>query len=400
MTELLLLVITALLAAMLWLWARSHTAPRVVSPPTATNARSRVDEIERERARAEEVFERVEEGVLVFNEMLTPVLANKAARRMLGVRGAALPARLTSEGVLSVARRAVVEGESAEDVVSIWPGRRRLQVRAVASRHGGGVIVVLQDITEHLRTHQIRRQFVANASHELKSPVASLQALAEAVRQAVGDDPHSAERFATRLVAEADRLSRLIADLLDLSRLEDPATISDASIDLSSIAREVIEQTEPAAREKRITITAQVSSDAWVRGDEHQLGLLVRNLLDNAVRYTHEGGSVWVDVYREGDEVVVRVADDGIGIPLQAQARVFERFYRVDKDRSRERGGTGLGLSIVKHVAELHGGHVSLQSELGEGSTFTARLAALSTANGEATRGVARERATRRAARK
>jgi signal transduction histidine kinase len=397
MTEAILLALAAALAAAVVYLGLQLARLRSLSRSAARTPRSDPDgSLEREKARTIEILDRVEEGVVVFNEILLPLIANRSARRMLSVRGNSLPPRLNSEGLLSVARRSLVEGEPAEDIVSVWPGRRRLQVRAVPLEDSEGIIVVLQDVTEELRTQQIRRQFVANASHELKSPVASLQALAEAIRQAVGDDRVAAERFSERLVFEAERLGRLIADLLDLSRVEDPANISTTAIDLSSVARKVLEETGPAARAKRLTVTAQVSSDTWVRGDEQQLELLVRNLLDNAVRYTQEAGSVWVDVFREGDEVLVRVADNGLGIPLQAQARVFERFYRVDKDRSRERGGTGLGLSIVKHVAELHGGHVSLQSELGEGSTFTARLPALVTRNGRSLRAPAPEQVDRR----
>jgi signal transduction histidine kinase len=155
--------------------------------------------------------------------------------------------------------------------------------------------------------------------------------------------------------------------------------VSTTAIDLANVTRKVLQEAEAAALAKRLTVTAEIASGVFVRGDDQQLCLLVRNLVDNAVRYTPDGGSVRVDVFREGNDVVLRVADDGIGIPLQAQGRVFERFYRVDKDRSRDRGGTGLGLSIVKHVAELHGGHVSLHSELGEGSIFTARFPSSST---------------------
>ncbi|MFN2490589.1 MAG: sensor histidine kinase [Actinomycetota bacterium] len=386
MTEALLALVVGLLVAVASLWSRIRraTVPSTDAPGLIAGLRERIAQLERENARTEEILERMEEGVLVFSEVLLPIIANRAARRMLGVRGESLPPRPTSEGVLSVARRALVEDTTAEDVVSIWPERKRLRVRATSLQGQGGVIVVLQDVTDELRTHQIRRQFVANASHEMKSPVASMQALAEAIRHAASDDPRTAERFATRLVAEAERLGRLIADLLDLSRLEDPSKISDTSIDLGNVTRQILQEAQPAAHAKKLNVTAQIASDVWVRGDDQQLGLLVRNLVDNAIRYTREGGSVWVDVFPEGNDIVMRVADDGIGIPLQAQARVFERFYRADKDRSRERGGTGLGLSIVKHVAELHGGHVGLHSELGEGSTFTARLPALSASAGGA----------------
>jgi two-component system sensor histidine kinase SenX3 len=376
MTEILVAVIGVLGATSLWLWLRLR-ANKGPQSPSAEAALSRAAELEREKARTEELVERMEEGVLVLSEVLLPVLANRAARSMFGVKSDALPPRLTSEGILSVARRALVEKGVAEDVVSIWPARRRLRVRAMPLQERGGVIVVLQDVTDEDRTHQIRRQFVANASHELKSPVASLHALAEATSKAVQDDPEAALRFSDRLIVEAERLGRLIADLLDLSKLEDPSNISTTPLDVSTVTRRVLEETLEAARAKNVMVTAHISAGAWVRGDPAQLALLIRNLLDNAIRYTSDGGSVGIDMFREGNEVVVRVADDGIGIPLQAQARVFERFYRVDRDRSRERGGTGLGLSIVKHVAELHGGHIGLQSELGEGSTFTVRLPAL-----------------------
>jgi signal transduction histidine kinase len=385
MTELLLVVLVVLLAVLvvLWfgLWQQAREAKwqqhQRDETPTLEAARR-----QRESALHAEILDHVAEGVILFDQVLVPVVANKAARRMLGVRGASLPPRLTSEGLLSVARRALVEGTDTQEVVSVWPGRRRLRVRAVPRSDRSGAIVVMEDVTEELRTQQIRQQFVANASHELKSPVASLQALAEAIRQASRDDAPAAERFATRLVADAERLGRLVTDLLDLSRLEDPANISTTPIDLSNLARQMLEGVEPAARAKQMKVVAQIASGVWVRGDEQQLALMIRNLLDNAVRYTPARGSVWIDVFREGDEAVLRVADSGIGIPLAAQARVFERFFRVNKDRSRETGGTGLGLSIVKHVADLHGGHVGLESELGEGSVFTTRLPCLTSSNG------------------
>jgi signal transduction histidine kinase len=385
MTELLLSVSVLLLAVIVALAARLRRQER--DARVAGEQRDRISAaeaaaLEGEKALQAEILDSVDQGVILFDDVLGPKLANRAARRMLGVRGESLPARLASGGVLSLARRAIVEGAVTQEVVSIWPGRRRLHVRAAPRPDEGGAIVVMQDVTDELRTQQVRRQFVANASHELKSPVASLEALSEAILHAVQDDPPAATRFATRLISEAERLGRLVTDLLDLSRLEDPTNISTTPIDLSNVVKNLLDETQAAARNKQMTITAQISADTWIRGDNHQLSLMIRNLLDNAVRYTPERGSVSVDVFREGHDVVVSVTDTGIGIPLASQARVFERFYRINDDRSRETGGTGLGLSIVKHVAELHGGHVGLQSELGEGSVFTVRLPALSSANG------------------
>jgi len=204
-----------------------------------------------------------------------------------------------------------------------------------------------------------------------------MQTLAEALRQAVGDDPQAATRFADRIVFEAARLGRLIGDLLDLSRLEEPQAIPEELVDLSASARRVIEDARVDGRAKNIDLHVEISDGVFVKGDESQMTVLIRNLVENGIRYTLEGGRVSVDVYQDGGNAIVRVSDSGIGIPLEAQARVFERFYRVDRARSRDRGGTGLGLAIVKHVAELHGGEVRLESELGRGSIFTARIPAV-----------------------
>lgn len=316
----------------------------------------------------------MDEGVIVFNDFLTPVLMNAAARRILGVEMHDLPARVAPEELASLARRALVEQHSVDGELQLWTSRRTLRVHASPLDDGGGVLVVLRDVTEELLTHQIRRQFVANASHELKTPVAGIQALAETVRDAAVDDPPAAARFAQKLVAETERLGRLVQDLLDLSRLEDPTPIATRSVDLSDVVASEVDGFSEIARERALSLEVDLERGLVVRGDDRQLGLMVRNLLDNAVRYTHDGGTVSVSLRSDDNDVVIEVADTGEGIPLQFQTRVFERFFRVGTDRARATGGTGLGLALVKHVAELHGGHVTLRSELGEGSTFTVRL--------------------------
>ncbi len=318
------------------------------------------------------------EGLVVLSDLLRPVAANRAGRELLGFPEGSLPPRLPSDEVRTVARLALDRSEAVEEVVSIWfPARKTLRVRAEPLDARGGVVVVIEDVTEELETQRIRREFVAHASHELKSPVASMQTLAEALRHAVREDPPAAQRFADRIEFESARLGRLIGDLLDLSRLEDPDAVPREVVDVSAGAKRVMEDAEPEAVSKEITVQVEISDGVFVKGDESQMAVLVRNLVENAVRYTPEGGRVSVDVYQDGAFAVVRVSDNGIGIPLEAQARVFERFYRVDRARSRDRGGTGLGLAIVKHVAELHGGTVQLESELGRGSIFTARVPAV-----------------------
>ncbi len=324
------------------------------------------------------IIERMAEGLVVLDDQLRPVAANRAGRELLGFPEGSPPPRLPSDEVRTVARLALDRSRAVEEVVSIWfPARRSLRVRAEPLDARGGVVVVIEDVTEELETQRIRREFVAHASHELKSPVASMQTLAEALRHAVREDPQAAQRFADRIEFESQRLGRLIGDLLDLSRLEDPDAVPREVVDVSAGAKRVMEDAEAEAGSKEITFQVEISDGVFVKGDESQMAVLVRNLVENAVRYTPEGGRVSVDVYQDGASAVVRVSDNGIGIPLEAQARVFERFYRVDRARSRDRGGTGLGLAIVKHVAELHGGDVQLESELGRGSIFTARVPAV-----------------------
>ena len=318
-------------------------------------------------------LERMDLGVVVLNESLSPVAANSAARRLLKLGDRELPARLNSEELSSIARRALASGEPAETEITLWPERRRIRARAVDG-DADEVTLFLADVTEEVQAHQVRRQFVLNASHELKTPVAGIQALAETVNQAIDDDPDAAKKFARKLLIESERLARLIQDLLDLSRLEDPANFSKDLVDVGAVAERETESLKRLAEEQGVDVDVVVSRDAVIRGDEQQVGLMVRNLVDNAIRYTSREGHVFVRVGRDDTEAVLEVEDDGAGIPLNAQARVFERFFRVDQDRSRGSGGTGLGLSIVKHVAELHGGYVSLRSELGEGSTFRVRL--------------------------
>jgi signal transduction histidine kinase len=228
------------------------------------------------------------------------------------------------------------------------------------------------------RVNKIRRDFVANVSHELKTPATSLRLLAESLEETIGEDPVQARLFATQLKKETERLSHLITDLLDLTRLESQERVEDpVSVDVRSVLITVLARMRRVARKKNITLQWKRFGKAaqyTVRGDETLLASMFSNLVDNAVKYTPPGGRVEVTGGFEGSEIVIRVSDTGIGIPESKLPRIFERFYRVDRARSKATGGTGLGLSIVKHVAENHGGRVTVESRLGEGSTFTAYL--------------------------
>jgi two-component system, OmpR family, sensor histidine kinase SenX3 len=228
------------------------------------------------------------------------------------------------------------------------------------------------------RVNKIRRDFVANVSHELKTPATSLRLLAESLEETIDEDPVQARLFAAQLKKETEMLSHLITDLLDLTRLESQERVENpVSVDVRSVLMTVLARMRRVARKKNITLQWKRFGKAaqyTVRGDETLLTSMFTNLVDNAVKYTPRGGQVEVTGGFEGSEIVIRVSDTGIGIPESKLPRIFERFYRVDKARSKATVGTGLGLSIVKHVAENHGGRVTVESRLGEGSTFTAYL--------------------------
>jgi signal transduction histidine kinase len=357
------------LAAM-WMKARgrSPAAPTLPDPSGETVPADPIDP----------VLELLAEGVIVLNDLLRPVLSNAAARRLTGATEGALP----PDEVMSIARRAFTTSRHVEETVDLWhPERTSVLVSAQPLADEAGVLVSLRDISSEQRALRLRRQFVSHASHELKSPVASIQALAEAISQAARDDAAAVEQFSQKMLVETARVGKLVADLLDLSRIEDPISFRREAVHVSEVARKVAAEVDASAAAKNLTFRAEVDDEVWTQGDDQQLSLLVRNLLDNAIRYTPESGSVVLQVCREGDQAIVRVIDDGIGIPLRDQARVFERFYRVDEARSRDQGGTGLGLAIVKHVADLYGGRVEVRSEFGEGSTFTAYLPALPAAS-------------------
>jgi two-component system sensor histidine kinase SenX3 len=234
------------------------------------------------------------------------------------------------------------------------------------------------DLDELRRVNKIRRDFVANVSHELKTPATSLRLLAESLEETIDEDPAQARVFAAQLKRETERLSHLITNLLDLTRLESDERVENpVPVDLRGVLMAVLARMRSVARKKNITLQWKRSGRAaryTVRGDETQLTSMFTNLVDNAVKYTPPGGRVEVTGGLEGSEIVIRVSDTGIGIPEGKLPRIFERFYRVDKARSKETGGTGLGLSIVKHVAENHGGRVTVESTPGEGSTFTVYL--------------------------
>lgn len=250
---------------------------------------------------------------------------------------------------------------------------RFLHARAV-SVGSGFVLVLVEDNTEARDFETIRRDFIANVTHEIKTPIGAITLLSEAMEGAL-DDPTRMHKFADSLRREARRLSKLVTEIIQLSRVESSDILSSARpSNIAAIIREALERTGVIAESNNIDINAKYPDDVWVMGDSELLTVAVKNLLENAIQYSDSGQPVGVGVSSENGHVDIIVTDQGVGIPSEEQARVFERFYRVDESRDRTTGGTGLGLSLVKHIALSHRGEVTLFSQPGVGSTFTIRL--------------------------
>ena len=241
------------------------------------------------------------------------------------------------------------------------------------------ILVLADDQTAPRRIEQIRRDFVANVSHELKTPVGAISLLAEAVQEGA-DDPQAVRKFASRMGVESARLTDLVAQIIDLSQLQgDNPLVDPEVVEVDDVIGNAVDRRRVDAEQRQVTLTVAGTTGSQVLGSARQLGVAVGNLVENAVVYSDPGARVVVGAHVSSDEddhVEISVSDNGIGIPATEHERIFERFYRVDYARSRANGGTGLGLSIVKHIAAMHGGDVSVWSQVGRGSTFTIRIPA------------------------
>ncbi|MFF2621909.1 sensor histidine kinase [Oerskovia jenensis] len=304
------------------------------------------------------------------------VRASPPAYALGVVRGDAIVHAPILDMIEEVQRDGVIRDEELElPRGPVGRGMVMLQVR-VAQVGPHHILVLAEDRTEARRVDAIRRDFVVNVSHELKTPVGALALLAETVQDAA-DDPVAVRRFTGRMQQEATRLSALVQEIIELSRLQVAGALQAVTaVPVRGVVEESVDRARTTAQGKGIVLTVGGDLDAVVYGDHALLVTAVRNLLDNAVAYSGENTRVGVGVSVVGDLVEIAVVDQGIGISEGQQQRVFERFYRVDPARSRDTGGTGLGLSIVKHIAADHGGEVTMWSEPGRGSTFTLRIPA------------------------
>lgn len=361
------------------------------------------------RRELEDVLASLQDAVLVVDDESRLRFLNAAASDLFGVDiedvlGAQILEALPSFDLEAAIREALQNGYTHAREVSLYivpsangapstpnsggnlhggnAGRREVLLRVAPVRRSdgavSGAVAIVQDLTELRRLERVRRDFVANASHELRTPIANIRAAAETILDS-SEDPTLVQRFLPRLVSEAERLSHLVSDLLDLARADSALDMPRAPVDVTKVVRDVMRRLDDKARGQQIGLVCDRFDPYFVPGDSAAIEQVAFNLIDNALIYTPPGGRIIIGIETDGEAPAARnlllsVSDTGIGIPAPDLARIFERFYRVDKARSRAQGGTGLGLAIVKHIVEKHGGHVRVESEVGQGTTFIISL--------------------------
>lgn len=325
------------------------------------------------------VLQNLAEGSLILDSNDSPIYISDEVQTYGLIVNQKLINQELSALIRVVRRTGTSQRGKIEQAISVISGQTReltVNVFGIAANEESSdlIVVLVSDESEAQRVHEVRRDFVANISHELKTPIGALSLLSEAVLGAK-DDPEAVSKFASRMQLEAKRLTDLVQEIIQLSRVQDSDPLNDPQIIMaSSIIREALDQARTTADARKITLTFEDSIDGQILGDRDQLTMAIHNLIENAVNYSPKNTRVSVTTSLQNGALNIAVADQGIGIPEREHERIFERFYRVDPARSRETGGTGLGLSIVKHVINKHGGGISIWSVENVGSTFTIHL--------------------------
>jgi len=367
--------------------ASIHTQDEIGELALSLNAmsdeiRDKIEKINSERAKLDFVLSSMFEGVVVTNEEENIILMNPSLRKLFFVDSDPIGKKpievIRNSSVQDMVDR-ILKGKqrlATEEIVINLPEEKILKVNGVPIiRHDRfeGTILVFHDITELRHLEKIRQDFVANVSHELRTPISSIKGYAETLLEGALDDKDNAREFIGIILQDSNRLASLIDDLLDLSRIESgKMKMAFLPQDAASLIKRAVAIMENQAKVKSIALKFDLLFGLpKIKADEARFSQVMINLLDNAIKYTPEGGSVTVAAKAVNDTLQIDVSDTGIGIEGNDIPRIFERFYRVDKARSRELGGTGLGLSIVKHIVQAHGGQVWVVSEFGKGSTFS-----------------------------
>jgi signal transduction histidine kinase len=335
----------------------------------------RATTLDNERPWRLQLVEALTQPALLFDADGRLHAANEAARSLTGLPDGRLGVTILESTASTGIADTVERVRESRRPMTVDVERSGRDLRVSVSLIGDETLVTLTDRTRERQIEDLRRDFVVNASHELKTPVTAIQTLGEAIAVTLAaDDPVRAAPLVKRLNGESERLARLVGDLLDLRRLEVAGPLERVPVDLAEVVRLVVAELLPRAEGRDIEIDVDLPDSAPMAGIPADVEAVVKNLISNAVKYNRDGGSVRVTLRTEDAARVLRVQDTGIGMRQQDLPRVFERFYRVDTARSRATGGTGLGLSIVRHAVERHGGNVQVESALGEGTIFTVTL--------------------------
>ncbi len=331
----------------------------------AESAQSSAAELQLRADRLQAALDAMPNGVIVADREGRVVVRNHAAD---DAGGDSHNEVLVQAAVQHHLRAALRGGERSQTVELYGPPRRVVVVHA-QPLGSDGAVATIEDVTERSRLDAVRTDFVANISHELKTPIGALAVLAETLIDET--DPALVSRLAGKTVSEAHRVAKIIDDLLELSRIELAGDLIVSRCDVGTLVAEASSRNSYAAQQRKVCVTiGEIADGLSINADQAQIGSALGNLVDNAVKYSEAGSKVVLTATADGQGVTFSVTDSGIGIPTRDLDRIFERFYRVDRGRSRGTGGTGLGLSIVRHVASNHGGAVTVESREGEGSTF------------------------------
>lgn len=342
------------------------------------STRREIERLQADRRRSFMVLAHMVEGIIAIDEDRRVLLVNEAAGRFLKLNKATAVGRQLLEVIRVPEVTALVDqtletNDDCEAEIRSSDSRQLLvKASALPSQSRAGVLLTIHDQTQLKQLETMRREFIANVSHELKTPLAAVKGYAETLQLGAIDDKEIAPHFVNQILSQADRLERLIADMMHLARAQDRSQSADpVDVSVSSVIQECHQTYQPVAAQKAIELTVHpFDTELTILAEREALLTVANNLIGNALRYTPEGGHVEVACELKGDRVAITVTDDGMGIPKADQERVFERFYRVEKARDQQFGGTGLGLAIVKNIVQSFGGSIRLSSDLGKGSTF------------------------------
>lgn len=355
----------------------------------ADSLNEQMTRIRENEGQLESVLNNMINGIVMIDQTGRILLMNRRAEEVLGFSAREIVGRHFAEAKQQYELAQMIqEGLDTrehlrEEITFYFPEERLLELNVVPIHREvdvfTGVLLVLQDVSAIRRLERMRSEFVANVSHELKTPIAAVKGFAETLLGGVVKDEETARSFLQIIFDESDRLNRLIGDILELSKIESRRVpLIFSPIELDSFVSKTVTLLESEAARKNIKLHMQIEPGLYMEADEDRLRQIMMNLLANGINYTPEGGRVSIKVHARGEEYIhFQISDSGIGIPKKDLPRIFERFYRVDKARSRSSGGTGLGLSIVKHLVELHKGTISVESTVGVGTTFNIELPVL-----------------------